>query len=324
MRAAYYETNGAARDVLRVGDVPTPQTGPGEVRVKLVTSGVNPSDVKGRQASRKIAWPQLIPQSDGAGVIDQVGDGVPKSRIGERVWIWNGQWKRPFGTAAEYIVLPAIQAVKLPDKVSFEVGACLGIPAMTAYHAVGLAEIGKGSTVLVTGGAGAVGQYVIQFAKAAGATVIATVSSPDKAAMARDVGADHTVDYKNEDVPARVMAITGNKPIDAIIDMDIASNAKYVAGVLKAKGNVIIYGTSNPQATIPAGFGIPNATRYQFFIVYELDDGERQKAVAAITGALERGALKHRIAKPTFTLDDIVAAHEAVEKVSVGNVIVTI
>lgn len=323
MRAAYYEANGSARDVLKVGEIATPQAGPGEVRVKLATSGVNPSDVKARQGSRKIAWPQLIPQSDGAGVIDQVGDGVPKSRIGERVWVWNGQWKRPFGTAAEYIALPAIQAVKLPDKVSFEIGACMGIPALTAYHAVVLAEIGKGSTVLVTGGAGAVAQYVIQFAKAAGATVIATISSPDKAALARDVGADHTIDYKTEDVPARVMAITGNKPIDAIIDMDIASNAKYVAGVIKAKGNVIIYGTSKPEAAIPAGFGIPNATRYQFFIVYELDAGERQRAVAAITDALERGALKHRIAAKTFPLADIVAAHEAVENVSVGNVIVT-
>jgi NADPH2:quinone reductase len=323
MQAAYYEANGSARDVLRVGEIPTPQAGPGEVRVKLATSGVNPSDVKGRQGSRKIAWPQLIPHSDGAGVIDQIGDGVAKSRIGERVWVWNGQWQRPFGTAAEYIVLPAIQAVKLPDSVGFDVGACLGIPAMTATHAVELAGIGKGSTVLVTGGAGAVGQYVIQFAKAAGATVIATVSSPEKAAMAHEVGADHTIDYRNEDVPARVMAITGNKPIDAIIDMDIASNAKYVAGVLKAKGNVIVYGTTNPQATIPAGFGIPNATRYQFFIVYELDEAERQRAVAAITGALEHGALKHRIAKQTFPLADIVAAHEAVEKVSLGNVIVT-
>jgi NADPH2:quinone reductase len=294
------------------------------VRVKLATSGVNPSDVKARQGSRKIAWPRLIPQSDGAGVIDQVGDGVPKSRIGERVWVWNGQWKRPFGTAAEYIALPAAQAVKLPDDVSFEVGACLGIPAMTAYHAVVLAEAGKGSTVLVTGGAGAVGQYVIQFAKAAGATVITTVSSPEKAALAREVGADHTIDYKREDVAARIMEITGNKPVDAIIDMDIASNAKYVSAVLKPKGSVIIYGTSNPQATIPAGFGIPNATKYQFFIVYELNAAEREKAVSALTGALERGTLKHRIAKKTFPLADIVAAHEAVENVSVGNVVVTL
>lgn len=324
MQAAYYEANGAARDVLRVGEVPTPQAGPGEVRVKLATSGVNPSDVKARAGSRKMGWPRVIPHSDGAGVIDQAGDGVSRSRIGERVWIWNGQWKRPFGTAAEYIVLPAIQAVTLPNNTSFEVGACFGIPALTAYHAVVLAEIGKGSTVLVTGGAGAVGQYVIQFAKAAGATVISTISSPEKAAMAKDVGADHTINYRSEDVGARVMDITGGKPIDAMIDMDIAGNAKYVAAVMKPKGNVIIYGSSNPQATIPAGFSIPNAIRYQFFIVYELDDGERERAVAAITGALEKGALKHNIAAKTFPLADIVAAHEAVEKVSVGNVIVTL
>ena len=132
MRAAYYEKNGSARDVLRVGEIETPNAEPGEVRVRLATSGVNPSDVKGRQGSRKIAWPQLVPQSDGAGIIDQVGDGVPRSRIGERVWVWNGQWKRPFGTAAEYIGLPAAMAVKLPEQTSFEVGACLGIPALTA------------------------------------------------------------------------------------------------------------------------------------------------------------------------------------------------
>ncbi|HZL32139.1 MAG TPA: alcohol dehydrogenase catalytic domain-containing protein, partial [Pseudolabrys sp.] len=149
MKAAYYEANGSAREVLRVAEIATPTAGASEVRVKLATSGVNPSDVKARAGSRKIAWPQLIPQSDGAGVIDQVGDGVPQSRLGERVWVWNGQWKRPFGTAAEYIALPQAQAVKLPDKVSFEEGACLGIPAMTAYHAVVLATAAKGSSVLV-------------------------------------------------------------------------------------------------------------------------------------------------------------------------------
>src|SRR5476649_530224 len=149
VRAAYYEKNGSAREVLRVGEVATAQAGPGEVRVKLAASGVNPSDVKSRQGSRKIAWLQLVPQSDGAGVIDQAGDGVPKSRIGERVWIWNGQWKRPFGTAAEYIALPAAMAVKLSDSVSFAEGACLGIPAMTAHHAVVLAAVAKGSTLLV-------------------------------------------------------------------------------------------------------------------------------------------------------------------------------
>src|SRR5215831_3064427 len=193
MQAVYYERNGTAREVLTVGEVQTPRPGPGEVRVKLVTSGVNPSDVKSRQGTtRKIAFPRVIPQSDGAGVIEDVGAGVSKSRIGERVWVWNGQWKRPFGTAAEFIVLPVAQAVGLPDNVSFEAGACLGSPAMTAAHAVALANPGKGSTLLVSGGAGAVSQYVIQFAKAKGANIIATISSEDKAAVAREAGADQT------------------------------------------------------------------------------------------------------------------------------------
>src|SRR5215467_4013593 len=166
MRAAYYEKNGTAKDVLHVAEVETPKPGPGEVRVKLKTSGVNPSDVKNRMGTtRKIAFPRVIPHSDGAGVIDAVGDGIAKSRIGERVWIWNGQWKRAFGSAAEFIVLPAEQAVPLPDNVDFNAGACLGIPAMTAVHAVSLSNAAKGSTILVSGGAGAVSQYIIQFAK---------------------------------------------------------------------------------------------------------------------------------------------------------------
>jgi NADPH2:quinone reductase len=322
MRAAYYEKNGSAREVLRVGEVPTPKPAPGEVRVKLATSGVNPSDVKGRQGSRKIAWPQLVPQSDGAGVIDQVGDGVAKSRIGERVWVWNGQWKRPFGTAAEYIALPAAMAVKLPDSVSFEEGACLGIPAMTAIHAVALANTAKGSTLLVAGGAGAVSQYIIQFAKAQGATVITTISSPEKAAVAREAGADHTIDYKRENVGERVMEITAKRGVDAVLEMDLAGNAKLLPGVLRPKGSVIIYGTTG-EATIPAPFCLVNSIRLQFFLVYELDEAERAQAVGAITRALDQGKLMNRVAQPIYALADIVAAHEAVEKGTIGNVVVT-
>src|SRR5262245_8357606 len=192
MRAAYYEKNGPARDVLSLGEVDTPKPGPGEVRVRLRTSGVNPSDVKSREGrTRKIAFPRVIPHSDGAGDIDMVGEGVPASRVGERVWVWNGQWKRPFGTCAEYIVLPAAFAVKLPAHIGYEAGACLGIPAMTAYHAVAVAGANAASTILVTGGAGGVGHYAIQFAKARGAVVIATISSDEKAKLARAAGADH-------------------------------------------------------------------------------------------------------------------------------------
>jgi NADPH2:quinone reductase len=324
MRAAYYEQNGAAREVLRVAEVDTPQPGPGEVRVKLLTSGVNPSDVKSRQGTtRKIAWPRLIPQSDGAGVIDQVGDGIAKTRLGERVWIWNGQWRRAFGTAAEYIALPAAQAVKLPETIGFEAGACLGIPAMTAVHAVALAGAGNDSTVLVAGGAGAVGQYAIQFAKAVGATVLTTVSSPEKAAATREAGADHTIDYKREDVGERVMEITGKRGVDAVIEMDLATNAKLIPFVLRPKGSVIVYGTGAATANLPAFFCLTNSIRVQFFLVYELNMLERERAVSAIGRALEQGRLMNRIG-PTFPLAEIAAAHEAVERGTIGNVIVTL
>jgi NADPH2:quinone reductase len=324
MRAAYYEAQGSAREVMRVGEIATPTAGPGEVRVKLATSGVNPSDVKSRQGGRPMAAPQVIPQSDGAGVIDQVGDGVAQSRIGERVWVFNGQWKRPFGTAAEYIALPAALAVKLPDKISFEEGACLGIPAMTAFHAVELAEPVKGATLLVAGGAGAVSQYAIQFAKMRGATVIATVSSADKAKIAIEAGADHCIDYKTEDVGARVMELTEKRGVDAVIEMNVSANAKLLPGVLRPKGSVIIYGIAGPEAAIPAAFCLVNSIRLQFFLVYELDATERARTVAGITSALESGKLVNRVAQPTYGLDDIASAHEAVEKGTIGNVVVRI
>ena len=324
MRAAYYEQNGSAREVLRVDEIETPQAGPGEVRVKLAASGVNPSDVKARQgATRKIAWPRLIPHSDGAGAIDQVGDGIAKSRIGERVWIWNGQWKRAFGTAAEFIALPAAQAVKLPDKVGFETGACLGIPAMTAIHAVALAGADKDTTLLVAGGAGSVGQYAIQFGKALGATVLATISLPEKAAAAREAGADQTIDYKREDVGERVMELTGKRGVDAVIEMDLAANAKLMPFVLRPKGSVIVYGTGAAAASLPAFFCLTQSIRVQFFLVYELDTRERERAVSGIGRALEQGRLINRVAKPTYPLADTAAAHEAVERGTIGNVIVT-
>lgn len=318
MRAVFYEANGPARDVLRVEDVETPNPGPGEVRVRLRTSGVNPSDVKSR-GLRKLAFPRVIPHSDGAGEIEAVGDGVPKSRIGERVWVWNGQWQRPFGTAAEFIVLPAGHAAHLPDNVSFEEGACLGIPAMTAFHAI---ELAGTETLLVSGGAGSVSQYAIQFAKERGATVITTISSPDKAAAAREAGADHCIDYKREDVGERVAEITGKRGVDAIIEMDLSANAKLIPAVLRPKGSVIVYGTG-AEATIPSFFCLQNSVLLQYFLVYQLDARQRDRAVAGIERALEQGKLKNRIG-PTFSLAETAAAHEAVERGTIGNVIVKI
>jgi NADPH2:quinone reductase len=325
MRAAYYEQNGPAKTVLKLGEIETPRPGPGEVRVKLATSGVNPSDVKARSgATRKIAYPRVIPHSDGAGEIDLVGDGVSATRVGERVWVWNGQWLRPFGTCAEYIVLPAAQAVRLPAKTGFEVGACLGIPAMTAYHAIAVAGAAPGVTLLIAGGAGAVGHYAVQFAKAAGATVIATVSSAEKADTARAAGADHTIDYRRENVGERVMAITGKKGVDAIVEVDFAANAMLAPHVLRERGTIVIYGTGSPQSEIPGMFFLRNAITLKFIYVYELNAAERTAALGAITRGLEAGALVTLIGK-TFPLADIVAAHEAVESGKIlGNVVVNI
>jgi NADPH2:quinone reductase len=321
MRAAFYEAMGPAREVLRVGEVETPNPGPGEVRVRVRTSGVNPSDVKSR-GLRKLVFPRVIPHSDGAGEIEAVGPGVPASRVGERVWLWNGQFQRPFGTAAEFIVLPAAQAVPLPAKVSFEEGACLGIPALTAYRAVELAVAHNAKTVLVSGGAGSVSQYVIQFAKARGATVLTTISSEEKAKVAREAGADHCIDYKREDVGQRVAEITAKRGVDCIIEMDLSANAKLIPAVLRPKGSVIVYGTA-PEATIPAFFCLSNSIVLQFFLVYQLDAAERERAIAGITQALEAGKLVNRVG-PTFPLADIAAAHEAVERGTIGNVIVKV
>ena len=271
MRVAYYEANGSAREVLRVAEVETPQPGRGEVRVKLLASGVNPSDVKSRAGiNRKIAFPRVIPHSDGAGEIEAVGEGVPAARVGERVWVWNGQWRRAFGTAAQSIVLPAEQAVPLPANITMEAGACLGIPAYTGYQAVVLAGVGDGATVLIAAGAGAVGHYAIQFAKKRRATVITTVSSPEKAALARQAGADHVIDYKREDVGERVMAITGKRGADAVIEMDLAANAKLLPNVLTPNGVVAIYGGSAPRARDPVP--VPAAEQHHAEVLPGLPD----------------------------------------------------
>src|SRR6266849_3606458 len=271
MRAAYYERNGAARDVLRIGDVEAAQPARGEVRVRLRTSGVNPSDVKSRAGlTRKIAFPRVIPHSDGAGEIDCVSEGVSPARVGECVWVWNGQWRRPFGTAAEAITVPAEQAVPLPANVGMEAAACLGIPAYTAYQAIVLTGAAEGSTVLVAGGAGAVGHYAIQLAKKRNAIVIATVSSPAKAEIARQAGADHVIDYRHEIVGERVKAITGNRGVHAAIEVDLAANAKLLPEVIAPNGIVAVYGSSSAEVPIPFQFMLQSSIALKFFFVYKL------------------------------------------------------
>lgn len=325
MRAAYYDANGAAAEVLRLGEVDTPQAGSGEVRVRLTTSGVNPSDVKSRAGVvMKMRHARVIPHSDGAGVIDGVGEGVGAARLGQRVWIWNAQWLRPFGSAAEYVVLPAAQAVPLPTHIGFDAGACLGIPALTAWHAVHKDGPVAGKTLLISGGAGAVAHYAIQIAKAGGATVLTTVSSAAKAALALAAGADAAINYRSEDVAAAVKERTGGRGVDVVIELDLAANAKLLPGVLAPCGKVVAYGTSDMAVTLPAFFCLLNSIGIDFFLVYTLDEAARTAAIDGITRLLERDALIHNIAA-RLPLADIVAAHEMVEGgKAIGNVVLLI
>jgi NADPH2:quinone reductase len=321
MRAAYYERTGLARDVLTVGDVPAPEVKAGEVRVRVAWSGVNPSDVKSRRGlvNSKLPFPRIVPHSDGAGTIDAVGSGVDAGRVGERVWVWNGAWQRPFGTAAEWIVVPSAQAVRLPDGTDLAAGACLGIPALTAYHAVMMDGGVAGKDVLIAGGAGAVGHYAIQFAKHAGAkSVTSTVSSPEKAALAREAGADLVVDYKREDVAAAV------KGVDRVIEVDLAANIALDLGVLRPEGDIVVYGSGQREIPVPFGPSILKNIRYRFFIVYNLNAADRASAIHGVTELLAAGKLQHNIAM-RLPLEQIVEAHELVESgKATGNVVVSL
>lgn len=324
MQAAWYERNGAAAQVLHVGDMDMPEPGPNEVRVKIHTSGVNPSDVKSRRG-RPPMFPRIIPHSDGAGVIDAVGKGVEHSRIGERVWIWNAQWKRPFGTAAEYCVLPSEQAVHLPKRVDFATGACLGIPALTALQAVRhLGQIG-GKTILITGAGSSVGHYATQFAKARGARVIGTASAA-KAEHARHGGADFVVDYQNKDVASVVKHLTQGKGVDGIIDMDLSSTALLIGeAVMAPHGTMVCYGSNQPT-DIALNFPalLWNSYTLKVFLVYDLKPEERRATTAELTKFLEEGGIKHSVG-PRFLLRDIARAHEEVEGgKAIGNVVIDI
>jgi NADPH2:quinone reductase len=324
MHAAWYMRNGPASEVLTLGALPRPEPAPGEVRVRLHSSGVNPSDVKSR-AFRPLVAPRIVPHSDGAGVIEAVGDNVSSDRIGERVWLWNGQWQRAFGTAAEAIALPAGQAVALPANTDFAAGACFGIPALTAFQAVHLLGAVEGKTVLVIGAAAAVGHYVTQIAvRRAGATVIGTVGSAEKAAHARAAGAAATIDYKREDVAGTVRDMTGGRGVDAVIDMDFSTTAKLIGqGVLAPRGTIVSYG-SNSLEDVPVPYRkmLFDSLSLKLFIVYELSAEDRRRAIDGITEMLVAGRLDHTIGA-RFPLERIVEAHETVEGGRVmGNVVI--
>src|SRR5437763_15667941 len=246
MRAVWYDRQGAADEVLVCGELPTPEAGHGEVQVRLEASGVNPSDTYRRRGPPAMEYVRVVTNSDGA--VDQVGAGVPEHWLGKRVWLYNGQRNgRWMGTGAEYIALSVDLVTELADRVSFAEGATLGVPAMTAHRAVFVAGPMQGKTLLVTGGAGAVGHYAVQLANWAGATVIATVSSSEKAERARAGGAAHVINYRSEDVAARVLDITGGVGVDHIAEVDFGGNLAAALRCLRVNGSIMIYASNGDR-----------------------------------------------------------------------------
>jgi NADPH2:quinone reductase len=320
MQAIRYTRTGPAREVLALATVALPEPGPGEVRVRVHASGVNPSDVKSRRASQ-MRHAEVTPHSDGAGVVDAVGAGVPAGRLGERVWLLNAQWGRPFGTAAAFVVLPARHAVPLPEGVGFETGACLGIPALTAWEAVHGDGAVDGETLLIQGGAGAVGHLAVQFAAQTGKRVIASVSSAEKARLALAAGASAVVDYRQEDVAARIADLTGGHGVDRIVEVNLSANAGTYTRLLRRGGHVTVYGSDNWEAALPQRDWLVHGLALRFFIVYELDERRLAAGIDGVHAALARG-LDVKIAA-RFPLADTAAAHEMVEGGrQIGNVVV--
>ena len=315
MKAAYYTRYGAARDVIEVGDLPDPQPGPGEVRVRLCYSGINPSDCNRRAGVRdRPGYPLIVPHSDGAGEIDALGEGVSRGRIGERVWIWNAQRARPFGTAAEYVALPSAQAVRLPDGTSLEDGACLGVPAMTAYFSLFDAGPVEGRDVLVTGAAGACGFYAAQFARLAGArTLVATVSSAEKARLAVEGGAPVVVKYRTEDVAARVMEVTGGRGVDVVSEVDFGGNLKTTLAVMKVGCFIGAYASKGaPEPTLPFYPLLFSNVLVRFIQCYAMPDALRAAGTHDLTRWCEAGRIMHP-PKTVLPLAQAAKAHELVE-----------
>lgn len=324
MKAVWYEATGAALDVLQLGEMSPPDVAPGEVLVRVKTSGVNPSDVKSRAGLRgPIPFARVIPHSDGAGVIEAVGEGVDRSRVGERVWIWNGAWRRAYGTCSEFLAIPSGQAATLPDNTRFDAGACLGIPASTAYHGVFSDGPVEGQTVLVTGGAGAVGHYAIQFAKYGGAHVITTVSGDTKAAHAGTAGADHVINYKTESVHEKILDLTHGEGVDRVIEVEFGGNLAEVAPVLKAGAVIATYGSmADPNPAIPFYDLMFKNVTLKMYLIYLLSEAARRQTVEGVNTALASGKISHAVAK-RLPLQDSALAHELVEAASeMGNIVI--
>lgn len=326
MKAAWFETFGPARQVLRVGERPRPEPGPGEVLVRLRTSGVNPSDVKKRAGSSPTLLDQgfVIPNSDGAGTIEAVGAGVPASRVGERVWVYQAQHGRRFGTAAEYVAIDAARAAPLPAAAGFEVGACLGIPAMTAHRCVFADGPVAGQSVLVTGGAGRVGWYAIQWAKGAGARVIATASRPADEQACREAGADAVVNHREPGWGERVKAANGGAPVDRVVEVEFGGNLPEVLACIRTGGTIATYASMQvTEPKLPFYRMMYADLTLRVVLVYVMPEAAKQAAIADIGRALADGRLRHRVAH-RLPLARIAEANELIESGVHGCVVVDV
>lgn len=325
MKAVSYTRNGPAKEVLEFGDLPDPQPGAGEMRVKIAYSGVNPSDVKRRAGtSNVLAFDRAIPNMDGSGIVDLVGPGVDAAWVGKRVWLHKTGWERPHGTGAEYAISAPNRAFELPDETSMETGAALGVPAMTAHRALFGAGPITGKTVLVTGGAGLVGFYAIQLAKWGGAQVITTISSKEKAELARRAGADVIINYREENVVERVLQRTARVGVDHIVDVDFGANLANSVQMLANQGVIASYASMGaPQPILPFYELMWKNATLMPFLVYSMPEKAIADAGAAINTWLASGKAEYNITK-RFALKDLAEAHLAVEAVDIGKVVISV
>ncbi len=316
MKAVAYNEFGVSTDVLKVKELPIPKAGKDEVLVALEYSGSNPSDAKSRAGNRpgitKPQFEQIVPNSDGSGIITAVGEAVDKSRVGQRVWIWNGQWQRPNGTAAEYISVPSAQAVEMPNDMSFETGACLGIPGLTAsYCTLGDGALG-GKKVFVSGGAGAVGHTCIQLAKWSGATVIAS-GSENGFEHIREAGADHVFDYRDPDLSKKILDISP-LGVDRAIEVEFGENVNLLHKIVRQNGEISLYGgAKNMTPTFPFGPYLFKALKINIALIYILPKKERDIAIKALHEAHSDGALKMAVGS-IFSLEECAKSHDATLK----------
>ncbi len=324
MRAVWFEKFGPAKETLNIGEMPKPQVAAGEVLIRMKTTAVNPSDVKKRAGSAPNLLDDgpVIPHSDGAGVIEAVGEGVPAQRIGERVWVYQAQFDRSFGSAAEYLAIDASRAAPLPENVSFEVGACLGIPVMTAHRCVFADGPVEGKTLLITGGAGRVGYYAIQWAKQAGARVITTASNDTDRANCESVGADLVVNHRQENWSESLLSLNNGEKVDRVIDVDFGANLTEVLKLIRVSGEIVTYSSNkDPRPQLPFGQMMYLDLMIRLVIVYAIPETAKQAAIADINDKLAKDELQHRIAH-VLDFEDMVRSHELIEQGGFGGCVV--